>query len=90
MTLSMTLGMWMMAGELVGVGLVVVLTQIGVAAILLTYPALFIAFKWGGGLYLAYLGYASVDFNKVVPMTSVMIANAKYIYAMLFCYPNIF
>ena len=65
MTLSMTLGMtiglrktfWMMAGELVGVGLVVVLTQIGVAAVLLTYPALFIAFKWGGGLYLAYLGY---------------------------------
>ena len=65
MTLSMTLGMtiglrktfWMMAGELVGVGLVVVLTQIGVAAILLTYPALFVAFKWGGGLYLAYLGY---------------------------------
>lgn len=65
MTLSMTLGMtigvrktlWMMIGELVGVGLVVVLTQIGVAAVLLTYPALFVAFKWGGGLYLAYLGY---------------------------------
>lgn len=65
MTLSMTLGMtvgvrktfWMMAGELVGVGLVVILTQIGVAAVLLTYPALFIAFKWGGGLYLAYIGY---------------------------------
>lgn len=65
MTLSMTLGMtvglrktfWMMAGELVGVGLVVILTQIGVAAVLLTYPALFDAFKWGGGLYLAYLGY---------------------------------
>ena len=65
MTLSMTLGMtiglrktfWMMAGELVGVGLVVVLTQIGVAAVLLSYPALFIAFKWGGGLYLTYLGY---------------------------------
>lgn len=65
MTLSMTLGMtiglrktfWMMAGELVGVGLVVVLTQIGVAAVLLTYPSLFIAFKWGGGLYLGYLGY---------------------------------
>lgn len=65
MTLSMTLGMtlglrktlWMMWGELVGVGLLVVLTQIGVAAILLAYPALFISFKWGGGLYLAYLGY---------------------------------
>jgi len=61
MTLGMTIGLrktlWMMAGELVGVGLVVVLTQIGVAAVLLTYPALFIGFKWGGGLYLAYLGY---------------------------------
>lgn len=65
MTLSMTLGMtvglrktfWMMAGELVGVGLLVILTQIGVAAILLTYPALFVAFKWGGGLYLGYLGF---------------------------------
>ena len=64
MTLSMTLGMtvglhktfWMMAGELVGVALVVLLTQMGVAAILVKYPALFIAFKWGGGLYLAYLG----------------------------------
>lgn len=65
MTLSMTLGMtiglqktfWMMAGELVGVGLVVILTQIGVAAVLLTYPTLFVLFKWGGGLYLTYLGY---------------------------------
>lgn len=65
MTLSMTLGMtvglrktfWMMAGELVGVALVVILTQIGVAAVLLTYPGLFIAFKWGGGLYLGYLGF---------------------------------
>lgn len=65
MTLSMTLGMtiglrktlWMMVGELIGVGLVVVLTQIGVAAILLNYPALFVMFKWGGGLYLGYLGY---------------------------------
>lgn len=64
MTLSMTLGMtvglrrtlWMMAGELIGVGLVVVLSMIGVATILLQYPSLFTAFKWGGGLYLAYIG----------------------------------
>lgn len=65
MTLSMTLGMtigvrktlWMMVGELVGVGTVVVLSMIGVAAVLIKYPALFTAFKWGGGLYLAYLGF---------------------------------
>lgn len=64
MTLSMTLGMtvgvrralWMMAGELLGVGLVTALSMLGVAAVLLRYPALFAAFKVGGGLYLGYLG----------------------------------
>jgi homoserine/homoserine lactone efflux protein len=64
MTLAMTLGMtigvrrtlWMMLGELIGVGLVVVLTIIGVAALMLQYPQLFIALKWGGGAYLLYLG----------------------------------
>ena len=64
MTLSMTLGMtvglkrtfWMMAGELLGVALVVILSMIGVATILLKYPSLFTAFKWGGGLYILYIG----------------------------------
>lgn len=64
MTLAMTLGMtvgvrrtlWMMLGELLGVGLVVILTIIGVAALMLQYPQLFIALKWGGGAYLLYLG----------------------------------
>lgn len=64
MTLSMTLGMtigikrtlWMMAGELVGVGLVVVLSMIGVATLLLQNPMLFTLLKWGGGLYLLYVG----------------------------------
>ena len=64
MTLSMTLGMtvglkramWMMAGELIGVGLVMILSMVGVATILLTYPSFFTAFKLGGGLYLAYIG----------------------------------
>lgn len=64
MTLSMTLGMtvgvrramWMMAGELVGVGLVTALSMVGVAAIMLRYPAMFTAFKLCGGLYLGYLG----------------------------------
>ena len=64
MTLSMTLGMtiglkrtfWMMAGELVGVGLVAVFSMIGVATILLRQPSLFTVFKWIGGLYLLYIG----------------------------------
>ena len=64
MTLAMTLGMtigvkrslWMMAGELVGVGLVAILTAVGVATLLLNYPAAFMVFKYAGGVYLAYLG----------------------------------
>jgi homoserine/homoserine lactone efflux protein len=64
MTLSMTLGMtigvkrtfWMMVGELLGVGLVVVLSMIGVATILLKYPSFFTVFKLAGGTYLAYIG----------------------------------
>ncbi|SHJ29458.1 Threonine/homoserine/homoserine lactone efflux protein [Malonomonas rubra DSM 5091] len=64
MTLSMTLGMtigvrrtlWMMAGELIGVGLVAGASVVGVAAIMLQYPMLFLALKYLGGLYLCYLG----------------------------------
>lgn len=56
MTLSMTLGMtigvrramWMMLGELVGVGLVAVSAVIGVATLMLRYPEVFAAFKWLG------------------------------------------
>ena len=64
MTLSMTLGMslgvrrtlHMMWGELIGVGLVSVLSVIGVAAIMLNYPGIFAAFKYVGGAYLVWLG----------------------------------
>ena len=64
MTLAMTLGMtigvkrslWMMLGELTGVGLVALLSSIGVAALLLNYPTFFVLFKYVGGAYLAYLG----------------------------------
>lgn len=64
MTLAMTLGMtqgikrtlWMMLGELFGVGLVAVLAAVGVAAFLLNYPDYFTAFKIIGAIYLAYLG----------------------------------
>ena len=64
MTLALTMGMrfglrktlWMMLGELVGVGLVASLSAVGVAALMLTYPALFIVLKYAGGAYLIYLG----------------------------------
>ena len=64
MTLALTLGMaigvrrtlWMMAGEVVGVGLVALAAVLGVAAFMLQYPAAFQVFKYLGGAYLAYLG----------------------------------
>lgn len=64
MTLSMSLGisvgvrrtLWMMIGELTGVGIVAGAAVVGVAAIMLNYPAVFVVLKWGGGAYLLYLG----------------------------------
>ena len=64
MTLSMTMGMtigvrrtlWMMCGELIGVGLVAAASVIGVAAAMLQYPLFFTLIKYLGGLYLGYLG----------------------------------
>ncbi|MCL7930057.1 LysE family translocator [Halomonas llamarensis] len=64
MTLAMVLGMtqgvkrtlWMMIGELIGVGLVAAAAGAGVAALMLKHPDVFAIFKWVGGAYLAYLG----------------------------------
>lgn len=64
MTLSLTMGLtigikrtfWMMWGELVGVGIVAVSAALGVATLMLQFPAFFTAFKWVGGAYLAWLG----------------------------------
>jgi homoserine/homoserine lactone efflux protein len=64
MTLALTLGLtigvrqtlWMMFGELVGVGLVAVSAVMGISAIMTAAPMLFIIFKLAGGCYLAYLG----------------------------------
>ncbi|MGL1933339.1 MAG: LysE family transporter, partial [Desulfotalea sp.] len=64
MTLSMTMGMtigvrralWMMAGELVGVGILAIAAVLGVASIMLKYPAVFMVLKYVGGGYLFWLG----------------------------------
>jgi threonine/homoserine/homoserine lactone efflux protein len=64
MTLAMSLGMtvglrrtaWMMAGEVLGVAIVSTLSGIGVASLMLRYPAGFTVFKLAGGAYMAWLG----------------------------------
>ncbi len=64
MTLAMSLGMSiglkrtfsMMAGELIGVGIVALSSVVGVAAIMVNHPDIFLVFKYVGGLYLGYLG----------------------------------
>lgn len=64
MTLALTLGMsvgyrrtlWMMIGELAGVALVSISAVLGIAAIMLNYPWLFVVLKFIGGAYLLYLG----------------------------------
>lgn len=60
LTMGMTLGMrktlWMMGGELLGVGTVASAAVLGVAAILSQSPEAFIVIKYVGGAYLAYLG----------------------------------
>lgn len=67
MTLALTLGMsigyrktlWMMIGELVGVGVVSVAAVLGIAAVMLKFPWLFEILKWAGGGYLIYIGIES-------------------------------
>lgn len=64
MTLAMTLGMsvgirktmYMMWGELLGVAIVAISAVIGVSAIMLRYPNIFIVLKCLGALYLTYVG----------------------------------
>jgi len=64
MTLALTMGMtigirltlWMMAGELIGVGVVAGAAVLGVAAVVVQYPDIFIFIKYAGGGYLAFIG----------------------------------
>lgn len=64
MTLALGLGMsigfrrtlWMMLGEVVGVALVAISAVLGIAAVMIKMPWLFVVFKTVGAMYLAYLG----------------------------------
>lgn len=64
MTLALSLGMqfgyrrtvWMMLGEVVGVGLVALSAVLGVAAIMLKFPWMFTVMKTAGAAYLFYIG----------------------------------
>ncbi len=64
MTLALTLGMsigyrktlWMMLGELAGVAMVAITAVIGIAAVMVQLPWLFLTLKFIGGVYLIYLG----------------------------------
>ena len=67
MTLSMSLGisigvrrtLWMMMGELTGIGLVSVCAMAGVAALLVGAPQVFGAFKLAGAAYLLWMAWGS-------------------------------
>ena len=64
MTLALSLGLrvgylrtlWMMLGELIGIGLVSLAAALGVASIIDSDPWLFVMLKYAGGAYLLYLG----------------------------------
>jgi len=56
MTIGLRLTLWMMAGELVGVGVVAAAAVLGVAAVVVQYPDIFIFIKYAGGGYLAFIG----------------------------------
>lgn len=65
MTLALTLGMtvglkrtfWMMYGELLGVAVVSISAVVGVSAIMLAYPTIFVALKIAGASYLAWIAF---------------------------------
>lgn len=67
MTLAMSLGisigvrrsLWMMLGELTGIALVGAAAMCGVAALLLSAPPVFTAFKIGGAAYLLWTAWRS-------------------------------
>lgn len=99
MTLALTLGMtigvrrslWMVVGELLGVAVVAFSALLGVATLLLAYPSLFIALKYGGGAYLCYLAYGmwrskgkmaiDLDANNVTSVSRTSLAMQGFVTA---------
>jgi len=71
MTIGVRRTLWMMVGELAGVGLVATLAAAGVAAIIVHYPTVFDIFKWAGGAYLVYLGILMWRDNSTVGLDKV-------------------
>ncbi|MDP2325436.1 MAG: LysE family translocator [Gammaproteobacteria bacterium] len=75
MTLAMSLGisigvrrtLWMMAGELTGIGLVGASAVLGVAALMLEAPTAFAVFKWIGAAYLLYMGWQTWRAEPLLP-----------------------
>ncbi|MEP7312610.1 MAG: LysE family translocator [Pseudomonadota bacterium] len=75
MNLAMSLGisigvrrtLWMMAGELTGIGLVGTAAVLGVAALLLKAPAVFAVLKWVGAAYLMYMGWQAWRAGPTTP-----------------------
>ena len=69
MTLALTMGitigvkntMKMMVGELIGVLIVAGTAVVGSGAIISSFPTAFLLFKYGGGLYLMYVGYQMIN-----------------------------
>lgn len=69
MTLALTMGitigirntMKMMAGELIGVLVVAGTAVIGGGAIISSYPAALLLFKYCGGIYLVFIGYQMIN-----------------------------
>ena len=72
MTLALTMGitiglkntMKMMVGELIGVLIVAGSAVIGGGAIISSYPMTFLFFKYGGGIYLMFVGYQMFNSRK--------------------------
>ena len=69
MTLALTMGitigvkntMKMMVGELIGVLIVAGTAVVGGGAIISSFPIAFAVFKYGGGLYLMFVGYQMIN-----------------------------
>lgn len=69
MTLALTMGitigvrntMKMMAGELTGVLIVAGTAVIAGGAIISSFPTAFVLFKYGGGMYLMFIGYQMIN-----------------------------